>query len=306
VGVNILSRLINHKHLHYFWTVANEGSIAKASKSLHITPHTISGQISLLEANMGCALLEKEGRKLILTESGRIVQKYADEIFGLSRELSSVMRGSSKCNQTDFMVGAASFLPKTIVCKIIEPALSLSEPINLISTEGPVLELLADLAVHKLDMVISDSPTNHTFGNTAFNHYLGESGLTFFAAPELKKLLTPNFPHSLHHAPMLLPTAQFGIRQLFDQWVHRQKIFPNVIGQFDDSGLIKAFGKRGLGAFFMPTAIADEVCHSFDVQIIGQTEQVQNKFYAISAERKISHPAIEAICNTARTCIFSS
>jgi LysR family transcriptional activator of nhaA len=304
--VDILSALINHKHLHYFWVVANEGSIAKASKRLHITPHTISGQLSLLEAHMGCELLKKSGRKLVLTESGRIVLKYADEIFGLSRELSSVMRGSSKCNQSDFMVGAASFLPKTIVCKIIEPALSLSESINLISTEGPVLELLTDLAEHKLDMVISDAPTNHTFGNTAFNHYLGETGLTFFATPQLKKLLAPNFPHSLHDAPMLLPTPQFGIRQLFDQWVYNQKIFPNVVGQFDDSGLIKAFGKKGLGVFFMPTAIADEVCYSFNVQIIGQTEQVKNKFYAISAERKVSHPAIEAICNAARTCIFSS
>jgi LysR family transcriptional activator of nhaA len=292
--------------LHYFWAVANEGSIVKASKSLHITPHTISGQLSLLEAHMGCTLLEKDGRTLVLTESGRIVLKYADEIFGLSRELSSVMRGSNKCNQSDFIVGAASFLPKTIVCKILEPALRSSEQIHLVCTEGPVLVLLADLAVHKLDMVISDTPTNHTFGNTAFNHYLGESGLTFFAAPALKKLLEPDFPKSLQNAPMLLPTAQFGIRQLFDQWIHRQKIFPNVIGQFDDSGLIKAFGKKGLGAFFMPTAIADEVCHNFDVEVIGHTDQVKNKFYAISAERKISHPAVEAICNAARTSIFSS
>jgi LysR family transcriptional activator of nhaA len=301
-----MSRLINHKHLRYFWAVANEGSIAKASRLLHITPHTISGQISLLEANMGCALLTKDGRKLVLTESGRTVLKYANEIFELSRELSSVMRGASDFSQSDFMIGAASFLPKTIVCKIIEPALSLSESINLISTEGPVLELLADLAVHKLDMVISDTPTNHTFDNKAFNHYLGESGLTFFASKDLRKSLTNNFPQSLHHAPMLLPTEQFGIRQLFDQWVYNQKIFPNVVGQFDDSGLIKAFGKRGLGVFFMPTVIAEEVCQSFDVEIIGQTDQVKNKFYAISAERKVSHPAIEAICNTARTCIFSS
>ncbi|MFT5312481.1 MAG: LysR family transcriptional activator of nhaA [Paraglaciecola sp.] len=301
-----MSELINHKHLHYFWAVAHEGSIAKASRRLHITPHTISGQLSLLEARMGCALFEKVGKKLTLTESGRITLKYADEIFELGRELSSVIRGSGKSGQSDFMVGAASALPKTIVCKIIEPALSLPESFHLISTEGPVAALLEDLAVHKLDMVISDTPTNHTFGTKAFNHYLGDCGLTFFAAPDVKKRLGPDFPRSLHNAPMLLPTEQFGIRQLFDQWLHNQKIFPNVVGQFDDSALIKAFGQRGLGVFFMPTVIADEVCQNFSVQIIGQTEQIKHKFYAISAERKISHPAVQAICETARTHIFSS
>jgi LysR family transcriptional activator of nhaA len=301
-----VSEIINHKHLHYFWAVAHEGSIANASKRLHITPHTISGQLSLLEARMGCALFEKVGKKLVLTESGRIVLKYADEIFELGRELSGVMRGSTTFGQSDFMVGATSALPKTIVCRIIEPALSLPEPLNLVSSEGPVAALLANLAVHKLDMVISDTPTNHTFGTKVFNHYLGETGLTFFAAPEVKKLLARSFPQSLHHAPMLLPTVQFGIRQLFDQWIHSQKIFPHVVGQFDDSALIKVFGQRGLGVFFMPTAIADEVCQNFGVQIIGQTEQVKHKFYAISAERKISHPAVQAICETARTNIFSS
>ena len=301
-----MSEIINHKHLHYFWAVAHEGSIAKASRRLHITPHTISGQLSLLEARMGCALFEKVGKKLVLTESGRIALKYADEIFELDRELSGVMRGSVTYSQSDFMVGATSALPKTIVCRIIEPALNLPEPLNLVSSEGPVTALLADLAAHKLDMVISDTPTNHTFGTTAFNHYLGETGLTFFAAPEVKKLLSRSFPQSLHNAPMLLPTMQFGIRQLFNQWIHSQKIFPHVVGQFDDSALIKVFGQRGLGVFFMPTAIADEVCQNFGVHIIGQTDQVKHKFYAISAERKISHPAVLAICETARTNIFSS
>ncbi|MFT6989111.1 MAG: LysR family transcriptional activator of nhaA [Paraglaciecola sp.] len=301
-----MSELLNHKHLHYFWAVAHEGSIAKASKRLHITPHTISGQLSLLEARMGCALFEKVGKKLVLTESGRITLKYADEIFELGRELSSVMRGSTTCGQSDFMVGVASSLPKTIVCKILEPALSLPKRLNFISSEGPVVALLADLAVHKLDMVISDTPTNHTFGTKAYNHYLGDTGLTFFAAPEVKKLLGTNFPESLQNAPMLLPTEQFGIRQLFDQWLHSHKIYPNVVGQFDDSGLIKAFGQRGLGVFFMPTAIAEEVCQNFAVQVIGQTDQIKHKFYAISAERKISHPAVLAICEAARTQIFSS
>ena len=301
-----MSELMNYKHLHYFWAVANEGSISKASKRLHITPHTISGQLSLLEARMGCALFEKEGRKLVLTESGKTALKYANEIFELGNELNGVMRGSIVGCRSDFMVGAASALPKTIVSKIIEPALSLPEPPNLISTEGPVANLLADLALHKLDMVISDSPAGTSFGKSAFSHYLGESGLTFFASPELKKKLTSSFPKSLHRAPILLPTEQFGIRQIFDEWVHNQKIFPDIVGQFDDSALIKSFGKRGLGVFFMPTAIADEVCENFAVQIIGQTDQVRHKFYAISAERKISHPAVLAICESARSCIFST
>lgn len=300
-----MSDLINYKHLRYFWAVAHEGSIAKASKRLHVTPHTISGQLSLLEARMGCALFEKHGRNLVLTEPGRTALKYADEIFELGDELSGVMRGSAIRAQADFMVGAASFLPKTIVCKIIEPALLVPGGINLISTEGPISSLLADLATHKLDMIISDTPTNSTLGTSVFNHYLGESGLTFFGVPELKKKLVLNFPKSLHRAPILLPTEQFGIRQLFDQWVHNQKIFPDVVGQFDDSALIKSFGQRGLGAFFMPTAIEDEVCQQFGVEVIGQTDDVRHKFFAISAERKVTHPAVLAICESARTCIFA-
>jgi LysR family transcriptional activator of nhaA len=300
-----VSDLINYKHLRYFWAVAHEGSIAKASKRLHITPHTISGQVSLLEARIGCALFEKQGRNLVLTEPGRTALKYADEIFELGDELSGVMRGSASNDQTEFMVGAASSLPKTIVCKIIEPAFLIPGGLNLVSTEGPVSALLADLAMHKLDMILSDTPTNNALGTSVYNHYLGESGLTFFGVPELKKKLAPNFPQSLHQAPILLPTQQFGIRQLFDQWMHSQNIFPNVVGQFDDSALIKSFGQRGLGVFFMPTAIADEVCQNFGVQVIGQTDDVKHRFYAISAERKVSHPAVLAICEAARTCIFS-
>jgi LysR family transcriptional activator of nhaA len=300
-----VSDLLNYKHLRYFWAVAHEGSIAKASKRLHITPHTISGQVSLLEARIGCALFEKQGRNLVLTEPGRTALKYADEIFELGDELSGVMRGSGSNDQTEFMVGAASSLPKTIVCKIIEPAFLIPSGLNLISTEGPVSALLADLAMHKLDMILSDTPTNNALGTSVYNHYLGESGLTFFGIPELKKKLAPNFPRSLHQAPILLPTPQFGIRQLFDQWMHSQNIFPNVVGQFDDSALIKSFGQRGLGVFFMPTAIADEVCQNFGVQVIGQTDDVKHRFYAISAERKVSHPAVLAICEAARTCIFA-
>jgi LysR family transcriptional activator of nhaA len=300
-----VSDLINYKHLRYFWAVAHEGSIAKASKRLHITPHTISGQVSLLEARIGCALFEKQGRNLVLTEPGRTALKYADEIFELGDELSGVMRGSASNDQTEFMVGAASSLPKTIVCKIIEPAFLIPSGLNLVSTEGPVSALLADLAMHKLDMILSDTPTNNALGTSVYNHYLGESGLTFFGVPELKKKLAPNFPQSLHQAPILLPTPQFGIRQLFDQWMHSQNIFPNVVGQFDDSALIKSFGQRGFGVFFMPTAIADEVCQNFGVQVIGQTDDVKHRFYAISAERKVSHPAVLAICEAARTCIFA-
>ncbi|MFT6098210.1 MAG: LysR family transcriptional activator of nhaA [Arenicella sp.] len=301
-----MSELINYKHLHYFWAVAHEGSIAKASKRLHITPHTISGQLSLLEARMGCALFEKQGRKLVLTEPGKTALRYADEIFELGNELNGVMRGTATCHQSEFVVGAASSLPKTIVCKIIEPALLLPVGVNLISIEGPVSVLLADLSEHKLDMVISDTPTNNVLGTHVFNHYLGECGLTFFAVPELKKRLSPNFPKSLHQAPMLLPSEQFGIRQLFDQWMHSQKVFPDIVGQFDDSALMKSFGQRGIGAFFMPSAIEDEVCQNFGVEIIGRTDDVKHKFYAISAERKISHPAVLSICETARTCIFSN
>jgi LysR family transcriptional activator of nhaA len=295
---------LNYKHLHYFWNVAHEGSIVKAGEKLHITPQTISGQLSLLEQSIGNALFEKDGRGLKMTETGRLVKRYADEIFYLGRELTDVLRGSPAIGPAEFIVSAASALPKTIVQKIIQPGLQIDQDISLTSREGPVEDILADLAIHKVDMVLSDIPLTGALSIKAFNHKLGESGLTFFAATHLAKQYIDNFPQSLNLAPMLMPTSQYAIRQQVDNWLSEREIYPIVRGQFDDSALMKSFGQSGLGIFFMPSIIADEVCKNFDVEIIGQLDEITQKFYAISAERKVRHPAVAAICDNARNTLF--
>jgi LysR family transcriptional activator of nhaA len=296
---------INYKHLNYFWTVAHEGSIAKAGEKLHITPQTISGQLSLLEKRMGYELFEREGRGLRLTETGRLVLGYADEIFELGRELNDVLRGVPALGPSEFIVSSASALPKTIVYKIIEPALRIEQEVSLTSLEGPIEHILADLAIHKVDLVLSDKPVTGALSVKAYNHKLGESGLTFFASPELAKDYRHNFPRSLNNAPLLLPTKQNEIRQLFDYWLSEQNIYPIIRGQFDDSALMKAFGQAGMGIFFMPSITADDVCKTFNVEIIGETDEVRQQFYAISAERKVKHPAVAAICDAAKLLLLN-
>ncbi len=299
-----MSTHLNYKHLHYFWVVAHEGSIAKASKTLHITPQTISGQLSLLEERLESALFEKVGRGLTLTETGRLVLRYADEIFDLGRELTDVLRGAPTVGGSEFIVSSASGLPKTIVYKIIEPALQLPHGVSLVCKEGPVEAILAELAIHKVDMVLSDTPLSGELSIKAYNHYLGASKLTVFSTPSQVRSYKKHFPRSLHGAPMLLPTPQYAIRNDLDNWFRETGIYPLVCGQFDDSALVKAFGQVGLGLFCMPSVIGDEVCKNFNVRPVGEIEGVTQKFYAISAERKVRHPAVAAVCDNARSALF--
>lgn len=295
---------INFKHLHYFWVVAHEGSIARAGEKLNITPQTISGQLTLLEERFGQDLFVRQGRNLAITEVGRLVLRYADDIFDLGKELTDVLRGVPAIGPAEFIVSASSALPKTIVYKIIEPALDQPHELSLTCKEGPVENILADLAVHEVDMVLTDTPLTSAFSIKAYNHFLGDAPLSFFATAELTSKYSKNFPESLHGAPMLIPTRQNAVRQLFDRWLDDTGIRPNVKGQFDDSALMKSFGQAGLGIFFMPSIIEQEVCNAFNVEVLGTISQIKQRFYAISAERKVKHPAVAAICDTARDKIF--
>ncbi len=295
---------INYKHLHYFWVVAHEGSIARASQKLHITPQTISGQLSCLEDSFGQVLFERSGRKLRLTQVGRMVLRYADEIFELGRELSDVLRGEPAVGPVDFIVSAISVLPKTVVYKIIEPALNLPHDVRVICKEGPIETVISDLAMHKVDLVLADTPLATLFGINAYNHLLGESGLSFFAEPTQAKRLRKGFPQSLEGESLLVPSEQNAIRREFDHWLAEHRIYPKVKGIFDDSSLLKAFGQTGLGVFFLPSIIEAEVCRNYGVRVIARTDEIKQSFYAISLERKIRHPAIAAICTKARGEIF--
>lgn len=292
--------MINYKHLHYFWMVAKEGGIARASERLHLTPQTISGQISLLEEQFGEALFNKVGRQLELTETGRLVLSYADEIFALGGELESAVRNLPPERPMLFRVGVADVIPKSIASRLLAPVLDLNEPLRLICKENSLDSLLGELALHRLDLVIADGPIPTRLNVTGFSHSLGESGISFLATAALAKRLGKKFPQNLDSAPLLIPTEINMVQSRLLQWFDSLHIHPRIIGEFDDSALMKAFGQAGKGVFIAPTAIAKEVARQFHVTLIGSTDAVREQFYAISTERRISHPAIESITKTAR------
>lgn len=295
---------LNYKHLYYFWVVANEGSIVRAAERLHLTPQTISGQISLLESAMSCELFNKEGRNLVLTESGHLALSYANEIFSLGTELQEVLLKRPTGRPLQFHVGIADVVPKMIAHRLLEPALINNEGIRITCYEDKFDQLLADLAAHKLDVIIADSPMRPGSNVRAFNHLLGECGVTFFATAELASKYQDNFPQSLTGAPFLLPTNTSVIRSSLLKWFDQHQIQPYIAGEFDDSALLKAFGQAGVGIFCAPTTIKDEVTRQYQVQVIGQTREIKEQFYAISAERRLKHPSVLAVCDAARQKFF--
>ena len=292
--------MINYKHLHYFWVVAKQGGIARASERLHLTPQTISGQINLLEENLGEPLFKKVGRNLELTESGRLVLSYADEIFSLGSELEEALRNLPSERPMVFKVGVAEVVPKTIAYRLLAPALELTEQVRIVCKENSLDNLLGELALHRIDMVIADGPIPAGLNVRGYNHFLGECGVSFLAVPKLAKRLRKNFPQSLNGSPILLPSEINVVQSRLLKWLDGMHIHPRIIGEFDDSALMKVFGQAGAGIFVAPAAIAGEVARHYGVQIIGSTEAVLEQFYAISIERRLTHPAVVAITETAR------
>jgi LysR family transcriptional activator of nhaA len=296
---------LNMKHLRYFWSVATHGSVTRAAEALYLTPQTISGQLRQLEAQVGSTLFNREGRHLVLTETGRLVFSYADEMFRLGLELQDVLAGHTPGSALTVKVGIAMVVPKLIALRVTEPVLDLPDPVRLICHEAPLADLLADLAVHKLDMVLADSPVNPTFSIRAYNHVLGESGISFFAAPIQAKPLARGFPNSLDNAPMLMPSVGSSLRRNLETWFEHHAISPQVVAEFEDRALMKAFGERGAGVFTSPSAVEQEVVDKYGVKVIGRTEEITERFYAISAERRIKHPAVAAITEAARSELFA-
>ncbi len=296
--------MINYRHLHYFWMVAKEGSIARAGERLHLTPQTISGQLGVLEDSLGEPLFVRAGRNLELTETGRLVLGYADEIFSLGSELEEMLRGLPEGRPLVFRVGVVDVVPKSIAYRLLAPALELAEAVRIQCREGGVDSLLAELAVHRVDLVIADGPIPPGVNVRGFNHPLGECGVTFFATPPLARRFGRDFPASLDGAPLLLPGETGLVRRRLTQWFDGLRIHPRIVGEFDDSALMKAFGQSGAGIFVAPTPIAAEVEAQYGVTALGHTDEVREQFYAISVERKISHPAVAAIAQTARQWLF--
>lgn len=297
-------RALNYKHLHYFWVVAKTGGVARASAQLHLTPQSISGQLRVLEEALGEKLFRRAGRHLELTDVGRRVLSYAEEIFALGEDLQAALRGGMAERLLQFRVGVADMVPKSLAYHLLEPAMALPETLRIVAREGRLANLLANLSVHKLDLVISDRPMPSTLNVRGFNHLLGECGMTFLASAELARAHGANFPRNLDGAPLLLPGEDAAVRLKLMRWFEMQRIFPRVVGEFDDGALLKAFGRAGVGIFAVPSVIAAETQREFDVVAIGHCDEVTEQFYAISAERRLTHPAVIAIRNTAHTKIF--
>jgi LysR family transcriptional regulator, transcriptional activator of nhaA len=298
-------RHLNYNHLLYFWTVAREGSISKATQELHLTPQTISGQLKLLEEAIGEPLFSRVGRGLSLTETGHMVYQYADEIFTLGAELAARARTGRIIAPAVLAVGVVNSIPKLITSRILQPVFDPEFPIRLVCREGGLETLLGELAVHQLDLVLSDRPIPSGLSVKAFSHALGSSEIAFFARKGTSKRYEKNFPQSINDAPILLPTTDNPIRRALDDWFEQNGLSPNLVAEFEDSALMKAFGEAGNGIFPAPVAISDEVERMYHAQRIGQALPVEDKYYAISPERKLKHPAVVKIIDEARNRLLA-
>jgi len=298
--------MLNYKQLNYFWQVARAGSIARASEQLDLTPQTLSGQIGLLETSLESTLFKRVGRGLELTETGRLALSYADEIFEIGAEMEQALSGGTVKQVTTFRVGIADVMPKSIVYRLLAPAMSLDEPIKIICREDKLDKLLGDLAIHRLDLVLSDRPMPEQLDIKGENHKLGECGISFFATPTLAAKYQKGFPASLNQAPLLVPSLDTAMRRRLMRWFDAERIRPQIVGEFDDSALMKAFGQAGIGIFMAPSVIASEITRQFGVIELGKTEEVQDYYYAISVERRFDHPAVAAIRDTAKQGLFTN
>ncbi len=291
---------LNYHHLHYFWVVAKEESITRAGERLMLAPSTISMQITRLEESLGGKLFRRAGRNLELTELGRIVFRYADEIFTMGLEMLDAVRGRSASGPIRFEVGIVDVLPKLMARRFLEPALALPEGLRLVCHEGKEKQLLAELAIHNLDLVLTDTPVKSGLSVKAYSYLLGECGVTFCAVESLAGPLRQGFPQSLNNMRMLLPSPMSALRGSLDQWFSSLGVRPDIAGEFDDHALMNVFGQAGDGIFTVPSIIEKEVCRQHNVAIIGRSDAVRERFYAISVERIIKHPAVAAIRNAAR------
>lgn len=296
--------MLNYKQLHYFWNVAKAGGIGRAAERLHLTPQTLSGQIALLEDNLGAKLFRRVGRRLELTDTGRLALSYAEDIFRAGGELEQVLRGSPGGRPMQFRVGIADVVPKSVAYRLLAPAMAQPDPIRIVCREDKLDRLLGELAIHRLDLVLADSPMPDQAEVKGYSHKLGECGVSFLASPGLAAGLAGDFPACLNDAPLLVPGEGTAMRGHLMRWLAAQQLHPRIAGEFDDSALMNAFGQGGSGVFPAPSLIADEIRQQYGVELLGTTDTVSERFYAISVERRLSHPAVLAILDAASRDLF--
>jgi LysR family transcriptional activator of nhaA len=296
---------VNYKHLQYFMQVAETGSVARASEQLHLTPQTVSGQIQVLEERLGSALFMKSGRRLELTDTGRLALDYARDIFALGAELEAAVRDrSGKGRALELRIGVADAVPKAMVYHLVGPALELPQRVRIVCREWRLERLLAEMALHRLDLVIADAPVPPSVSVRSYSHRLGSSGIQFFATAALRKAFPQPFPRCLDGAPLLMPGEDSAVGQRLRTWLAQSAVSPHVLGEFDDSALAQEFGRRGAGFFPGPTVLRKEIEAQFGVRAVGVADGVEEHFFAISAERRTSHPAVVAITRAARDTLF--
>lgn len=295
---------INYHHLLYFWMVVREGGVSKASEELRLSQPTVSGQIRALEDSLGEKLFQRVGRKLVLTDFGRVVFRYADEIFHLGKELTDTVKGRPTGRPLRFVVGVVDVVPKLIAYRLIEPALHMKEEVRLLCIEDHLDRLLSALALHEVDMVISDAPIPATVNIRGYSHLLGESGTSVFAVSKVAERYRKKFPKSLESAPMLLPKPGTNVRRSLDQWLNSNQIAPKIVAEFQDSALAKVFGQSGVGLFIGPTVLEQQVCRQHGARVVGRIAEVKEQYYAISVERRLRHPAVVTIAEAAKRELF--
>jgi LysR family transcriptional activator of nhaA len=292
---------LNYHHLLYFWSVAKHGTVTKACEEFRLAQPTISGQIRLLEQMLGEKLFVRAGRRLALTEMGHVVFRYAEDIFATGQELINTVKGQGKNGTPSrLVVGIVNAVPKPLSILLLQSALKLDRPTHLICREDNLHKLLTDLTMHRVDLVIADSPAPPSVTVQAYNHPMGESGVTLFATPKLAAQYRRSFPKSLEGAPILLPTPDATLRRLMDQWFVHRELSPKIVGEFDDSLTLKTFGQDGYGIFPGATAVEKEICRQYRVQVVGRLDSLKQHYYAITVQRRLTHPAVLAIVHAAR------
>ena len=296
---------LNYHHLLYFWMVAKRGSIARACEDLRLAQPTISGQLRALEENLGEKLFIRQGRRLVLSDTGQVVYRYAEEIFALGGELADVLKGRPRNRPTRLVVGVSDLIPKLIAFRILEPALAIKHGIKIECYEDTPEKLLLSLSAHELDLVLTDAPAYSALRVRVFNHLLGSTGVGLFASPPLANFYRKRYPNSLTGAPFLLPMKNSAVRQMLNQWFEVHSIRPRILGEFQDTALLTTFGQAGTGIFAAPLAIEREVLKRYRVTKLGDLEDRITEYYAISAERKIKHPAATVIAEVARHKLFA-
>ena len=290
---------LNYHHLYYFWIVAREGGISHASDTLDVSPSTISAQISKLESAHRVKLFDRVGRNLRLSEVGHIAFRYAEEIFALGREMTHAIHGWSTSGPQLLQVGVADAVPKLAAARLLRPAQEQHSDIRVICREDTPERLLAELAVHQLDMVLLDSPVDPLLPIRAVDHLLARWRIAFFGKPELIADRLQDFPLSLEEAPVLLPTAESAMRRSLDRWFEQNGVAPRIVGEFEDSALMKSFSESGVGLFPSPAGLASEIERQHEVELVGVLKDAEVAYYAVTVERRIEHRGVEAILGQA-------